>query len=179
MKASTITLGGILSGLTIIFLYLASVFKTNTLSFLTLASFMVPIGLIRGGLKAACLIYISSSFIAFMVIPLPITFLYILFFGIYGLIKYFSELSKNILLENFLKLLFANSIFALLLFIFQSLLGYDFFDKLSFFTARLPVFISPPISYIFIGLLAQSAFLIYDYALTLLIDYYHRYLGKF
>ncbi len=179
LKAQHLTLGGTLTALTMIFLYLASIFTTNTLTLLTLASFMVPIGLIRGGIKIACMIYISSSFLCLIVVPLNIALVYILFFGVYGLVKSIIEKKRILILEIFLKLVFFNSVFVILLILIQTLLGYSLFNKLQVVLAKYFISSTINLNYVVIGFLIQLAFLIFDYALTLLIDYYHKYASKF
>lgn len=179
MKIQNLTLGGILTALTIIFLYLASIFETNTLALLTLASFMVPIGLMRADLKTAALIYISSSLLSFFTVPLNIAFLYSLFFGIYGLIKYFTERFQLLPLEIFLKLIFFNSIFFILFMLMQKLLGYTVFSFLNTRVERYLAVNFEHSSFIILILVAQFGFLIFDYALTLLIHYYRKYASRF
>ena len=179
LKTKHLTVGGTLTALTMIFLSLASIFTTNTLTLLTLACFMVPIGLMRGGIKTACMIYISSSFLCLILVPLNISLAYILFFGVYGLVKSIIEKKRILVLEIFLKLIFFNSIFAILLILMQTLLGYSLLNKLQVVLTKYFISNNISLSYLFIGLLIQLAFLIFDYALTLLIDYYHKYASKF
>ncbi|WP_070000647.1 hypothetical protein [Cellulosilyticum sp. I15G10I2] len=175
MKTAHLTLGGILSALSIICLYLTSILTTNTLTLLTLASFMVPIGLIRGSLKTACLIYISSSCLSFIIVPLNIALLYSLFFGIYGIVKYLIERKRSLPLEIVLKLIFFNSISIFLLLLMQNVLGYKLFSNIQTFITNYFVLNASVVSYIVLWILGQLGFLVFDYALTLLIDYYYKY----
>jgi hypothetical protein len=139
---------------------------------------MVPIGLMRGSLKTACLIYMSSSMLSFFIVPLNIALLYTLFFGMYGLIKYFIERYRNLPLEIVLKLVFCNIMFFVVFIFMQRFLGYNVLNKLSnIFSAHLPLN-SQKISLLLIGFVIQFAFIIFDYALTLLIDYYQRLASK-
>jgi hypothetical protein len=172
LQAKDLTLGGILTALTLIALYLTIIFKTNTLTLLTLASFMVPLGLIRGTLKTACLIYISSSLLCFLVVPLNIALLYSLFFGLYGIVKYFIEKINHLYLELFLKLIFFNMIFFITLTLFQNLLGIHLFDSISQLIASYWPSLPKTVGFTSLWTISQVAFLLFDYALTLLIDYY-------
>lgn len=156
MKAKEITLSAILIALTIIILYLNLLLPISTISILTLASLLIPIALIRGSMKSAILVYISSSIIGLFLIPINIILLYILFFGIYGIVKYFIEKINNMPLEILFKFIFFNIILFISFFIFKT-------------------FISIQITKLPIGLfwiMAQVVFLIFDYALSLLITFY-------
>ena len=178
MKTSDFALGGLLTALGIIFLYLSAVFSTNTLTFLTLASFMVPICVLRSSTKTAFYVYISTSILSFFMTPLNIAFLYTAFFGIYGLIKYFIEKQKILTTEILLKLVFFNSVFFIFLSALEKLSGFNLFKNLHlFFVKNLPNASSLLISAL-VWLLSQVGFIIYDYALTLLIGYYHDYFPK-
>lgn len=175
MQAKDLTLGGILTALTLIALYLTIIFKTNTLTLLTLASFMVPVGLIRSTIKTACLIYISSSLLCFLIVPLNIALLYSLFFGLYGIVKYFIEKINHLYLELFLKLIFFNMIFFITLTLFQNLLGIHLFDPLNQLIARYWPAFPKTVGFTSLWTISQVAFMIFDYALTLLIDYYMKH----
>ena len=156
MKAKEITLSAVLIALTLIILYLNLIFPISTISILTLASLLIPVALIRGSMKSAILVYISSSIIGFFLLPINIILLYILFFGIYGIVKYFIEKIKNIPLEILLKLIFFNMIFFISFFLFNSFIAIQI--------TKLPLGI--------FWILAQVVFLVFDYALSLLITFY-------
>ncbi len=156
MKAKEITLSAILIALTIIILYLNLLLPISTISILTLASLLIPIALIRGSIKSAILVYIGSSIIGFFILPINIILLYILFFGIYGIVKFYIEKINKLPVEIIIKIIFFNIIFFIAFFIFDS-------------------FISIEITKLPIGLfiiVAQIVFLVFDYALTLLISFY-------
>ena len=123
LKAKDITLGGILIALTIITLYLNLIIPINTLAILTISACFVPIAIIRGNVKLGILVYITSSIIGFLIIPLNTMLPFILYFGIYGLIKFFIEKLKNMPLEIILKLAFSNLMLFLGYFLFTSFIG--------------------------------------------------------
>ncbi|MCF0149162.1 MAG: hypothetical protein HUJ77_12295 [Clostridium sp.] len=156
MKAKEITLSGILTGLTIVILYLNLLLPISTISILTLASLLVPIALIRGSMKSAILVYVASSIIGLFILPLNIIILYILFFGIYGIIKFYIEKINKLPLEIFIKLIFFNIILVLSFFVFKAFIPVEI--------TKLPIGI--------FVILAEIVFLVYDYALTLLISFY-------
>ena len=156
MKAKEITLSGILIGLTIVILYLNLLLPISTISILTLASLLVPIALIRGSMKSAILVYVSSSIIGLFILPLNIMILYILFFGIYGIVKFYIEKINKLPLEIFIKIIFFNIILFLSFFVFKTFIPIEI--------TKLPIGI--------FLIIAEIVFLVYDYALTLLISFY-------
>jgi len=156
MKAKEITLSGILTGLTIVILYLNLLLPISTISILTLASLLVPIALIRGSMKSAILVYVSSSIIGLFILPLNIIILYILFFGIYGIVKFYIEKINKLPLEIFIKIIFFNIILFLSFFVFKTFIPIEI--------TKLPIGI--------FLIIAEIVFLLYDYALTLLISFY-------
>lgn len=156
MKAKEITLSAILIALTIIILYLNLLLPISTISILTLASLLIPIALIRGSMKSAILVYISSSIIGLFLLPINIIILYILFFGIYGIVKYFIEKINNMPLEILFKIIFFNVILFISLFVFKAFIAIEI--------TKLPIGV--------FLIMAQVVFLIFDYTLTLLITFY-------
>lgn len=156
MKAKEITLSAVLIALTIVILYLNLLLPISTISILTLASLLIPIALIRGSMKSAILVYISSSIIGFFILPINIILLYILFFGIYGIVKFYIEKINKLTLEIFIKIIFFNVILFLSFFIFKSFIAIEI--------TKLPIWL--------FGIIAQIGFLVFDYALTLLISFY-------
>ena len=91
MKSRDIAIGGILVALTIIVLYATSILPISTLAILTIASAIIPICIIRSNVQTSIFVYISSSLIAFFLVPINISLLYFIFFGVYGIVKYFIE----------------------------------------------------------------------------------------
>lgn len=156
LKAKDLALGGILTSLTVIVLFINILIPINTFAILTISSCFVPIAIIRSNVRVGIFVYIASSIIGFFLVPLDIMIPYILYFGIYGLVKFYIEKLRNIPLEILLKLSFSN---------IMLILGYILFTK---FIA--PINLNIPIWILII--LAQIAFLIFDYALTLIITFY-------
>lgn len=156
MKAKDISLCGILTALTVIILYSTSLIPISTLSVLTLASCLIPICIIRSNIKNAIFVYMTSTLLSFFIVPINIVIFYGLFFGIYGIIKHFVERLRNLYLEIPIKLVTFNIIFFIALMIFSHLLG-DIILKL-------PLWL--------LWIMAQPIFIIFDYALTLIISFY-------
>lgn len=156
LKAKDLALGGILTALTIVTLFISILIPINTFAILTISSCFVPIAIMRSNVKIGILVYLASSIIGFFLVPLDIMIPFILYFGIYGLVKFYIEKLRNMPLEIVLKLVFSN----IMIFI-----GYILFTK---FVS--PINIDFPIWLLII--LAQIAFIIFDYALTLIITFY-------
>lgn len=153
LKAKDITLGGILIALTIITLYLNLIIPINTFAILTISSCYVPIAIIKDNIKLGILVYVASSIIGFLIIPLNIMIPFVLYFGIFGLVKFYIEKLKNLPLEIILKLAFSNLMLFLGYFLFTSFVG-----PINF---KLPLWM--------LLILVQFVFIIFDYALTLII----------
>ncbi|BCZ47425.1 hypothetical protein psyc5s11_34920 [Clostridium gelidum] len=163
MKSRYIAESGLLVALTLVILYATSVIPINTLSILTVASCLIPISIIRTSIKNTILVYIASSVLSFFLVRPNIALYYTLFFGVYGIIKYFIEKAKNIPLEIFLKLISFNILLGIIYFITKNLL----------------VVISPDLPLWILWLGAQIVFLVYDYALTLAISFFLKRFNKY
>ena len=163
MKSRYIAESGLLVALTLVILYATSVIPISTLSILTVASCLIPISIIRTSIKNTILVYAASSVLSFFLFPTNIALYYTLFFGVYGIIKYFIEKAKNIPLEIFLKLISFNILLGIIYFITKSFL----------------VVISPDLPLWILWLGAQIVFLVYDYALTLAISFFLNKFNKY
>lgn len=162
MKSKHIAESGILVAATIVILYTASILPISTLSVLTLASCLIPISIIRTSVKNAILVYLSSSLLSFFILPIKMSIYYILFFGIYGVMKYFIERLNKLTLEIILKIMCFNTLLGFIYFIVTNFLGN--------FSIKFPIYL--------LWLIAQIVFLIYDYALTMIISIYLQKLHK-
>lgn len=176
MSTKNIALGGLLTAVTIIILYVCILIPTNTLTLLTLASFMVPLALIRGNLKTAIVVYITTSLLSLIFFPINISLLYISFFGCYGLIKSFIERLDHLAIEWLLKLIVLNLVFLFCFNIFQSFLGIQLLEPLETLLQQF-ITISEFNPLLILWFITQAIFIVFDYALTLLIDTYYTYLG--
>lgn len=158
MKAKSIAEGGIAVALTVILLYLHSIIPISRLTFLTVASCIIPICVIRLSVKNAFIIYIASALLCAFIMPLQTTIYYALLFGPYGLIKYFIEKMSNKFLEIILKLISLNILSSAVITLLIKMTGINLLNQ--------------NIYYMICA--AQVVFLIYDYALTLIISIYYK-----
>lgn len=161
MKSNNIAQSGILIALTIAVLYSTSLIPISTLSILTIASCLIPISIIRTSIKNTILVYLSCSILSFFLVAINISILYTFFFGVYGILKFFIEKMHNIVYEIILKLITFNVLLFVIYIIFNLFIGFN-----------------PKISLWLISLIAQAIFLVYDYALTLIISYFLNKINK-
>lgn len=113
---------------------------------------------------AGWLFYAATSLLSFAIVPDKLEILpYVFFFGIYGLIKFYIELIKNIVFEYILKLFYFN----ICLFAAWYLVKLVFAAVIA---VKLPL-------WALIAVL-ETGFLVYDYAYTLFIVYYRQSLRK-
>lgn len=178
MKAKDISLGGILVALTTIVLYATSILPISTLAILTIASALIPVCIIRSNIQTSIFVYISSSLIAFFLVPINISFLYFVFFGVYGIIKYFIERIRKEKLEIVLKLVFFNIAFIIGFIIMENVLGVNIIEGLEVLMSRFFDTSGRAIASIILWIVAQPIFIIYDYAMTMIITFYMERINK-
>ena len=172
MNARDMALGGVLVALTSIILYMTSVIPTSTLTILTIASALIPICIIRSNVKTAIFVYFASSLISFFLVKINISLLYFIFFGVFGIIKFLIERLRNGMVEMILKLIFFNISFFIGFIVMQNVLGLNIIAGLKEVIFNVFNISSKNIATILLWLIAQPVFLIYDYAMTLIITFY-------
>lgn len=163
-NALNLAKGGMLTALGVIFVYLSSIVPVNKLFLLGIASSLIPLSVITTSIKNSIIVYLATSVICIFISSSKIVAIfYIAFFGLYGIVKYYIERIRIVYLEYILKLAFFNSVMFALFYTYQSFIP-------SIINLDKPLFL----------LLAGSevGFLIYDYALTLFIDYISRIVIK-
>ena len=164
MKSNHIAKGGIFAALSLILLYLSSVFPTNKLSILGIASCIIPLSIMLTGVKNTLVVYGAVSLLSLFIIPSKfISVTYILIFGSYGFVKYFVEKLRNIPLEIALKLLYFNASSAIIVLLYKLALVNIPHIKINIYL---------------LILVMQIAFIVYDYALTAFIYYANKNLLK-
>ena len=172
MNARDMALGGVLVALTSIILYMTSVIPTSTLTILTIASALIPICIIRSNVKTAIFVYFASSLISFFLVKINISLLYFIFFGVFGIIKFLIERLRNGMVEMILKLIFFNISFFIGFIVMQNILGLNIIAGLKEVIFNVFNISSKNIATILLWLIAHPVFLIYDYAMTLIITFY-------
>lgn len=163
-KASHIAKGGMITALTIIILYAGNIITVNTFFLLGIACALIPLCVLITDVRTATVVYGSSAVLAFLIIPDKLICLYyVLFFGPYGLIKLIIEKKDSIVMEIILKLAYYNA---------TLVLGYILYTNLFApnIDMKLPIFA--------VILVANIAFIILDYTLTVFSNYIKRIYSK-
>jgi len=162
MKSNHIARGGIFAALSLILLYLSSIFPTNKIFILGLASCIIPLSIMVTGIKNTLVVYCAVSLLGLLIIPSKlISVSYILIFGSYSFVKYFVEKLRNIPLEIILKLLYFNLTSAIIVNLYKLVL---------LKTLNINIYL--------VILIMEIAFIVYDYALTTFISYANKNLLK-
>lgn len=155
-----IAYSGILLALNIILLILVNIIPVNTLFILGLSSLPISIVIMEYGPKEGIIFYIGSVLLSFMIMANKVQWiLYVFTFGIYGLLKYIIEKDRSFAQEYIFKILVANVLIIIVYIIIKS-------------------FIYVPIN-IFVILIFEISFIIYDFAYSQFIDFYNGKLRRF
>lgn len=156
--------GGILTSIGVILLYLSTISPTSKVYILGVASCLIPLSVIITNIRNSFLVYIATSIISILMLGFKGSVIaYVLFFGLYGFIKYYIERLRNIPLEIILKLLYFNVSVGIIFYLYKL-----------FFAGLLKI--NLPLYQVIIML--QFMFVIFDYALTLFIAYVTKLLAK-
>jgi hypothetical protein len=156
-----IATGGILLALSVVTLFGAAFVPGIELTLYALSSVYVAVIVIESGAGMGWLFYIASVLLSAILVPNKAGLIpYVIFFGVYAIIKYWIEKSKKLSqpVEIILKLLFANAMLALGYAVF----GAAFTGAIQLPDAAWPVLLAG----------AQLFFLAYDYILTLVIGFW-------
>ena len=159
-RGKKIALGGVVSGLSIVSLYLAAILPTNRLLFFALSSIFIAAVVIEYGVSPAFATYIAISVLGLVLVPNKLMMNpYIFFFGYYGIIKYYIEKKNRFILAWLIKIILFNA-------------------ALWIMYATAKVFIAQNIvneyGLLMVAVLAQVAFIAYDIGYTAAISYYRK-----
>jgi hypothetical protein len=156
-----VTIGAMLLAISVITLYIQTILPVANFTLYMLSSFYIAFVIMETGPKAGWLFYFASIILAVIFVPDKIFLIpYVLFFGIYGMAKYYIERLRKLPLEWALKIIFFNSALGILILFFQELI----IGRISL--PDLPVAI-------LLGAL-EAAFIAYDYLYTLVIEFYTK-----
>ncbi len=156
-RVKRITLSGILLAFTVISVFLAATLPTSKLSLYALSSLFIAVIIIEFGAKAGWVFYMASAILSALLVPRLEVIPFIVFFGVYGLVKLYVERINNRIIEYLLKLVYFNICLVL---------GFIFMKEIIFDGLSIPA----PV-YIVAGIL-EIVFIVYDYIYTLFIRFY-------
>jgi hypothetical protein len=158
LKTRSIALNGVLGALAVVCLLLADFLPTNTISLYALSSFFVSIAIVENGVRAGWIFYIATGLLSLIIVPDKMILIpYVLFFGMYGIVKFYIEKLRRIVIEYILKFIYFNACAAVIYAAAASLL------------AGLPVM---KLSWWILIAAAEAVFFIYDIVYTMFINYY-------
>ena len=122
-RTRIITTSALMTSLTMVFLYLSSVFPTMQLTFIAAASLFVVVEVIEAGIKGGLLVFAGSTLLGFLIVPDKTSvILYALFFGYYPIVKSLAERIENVFLRWAVKLVVMNAALAVILYFFGELI---------------------------------------------------------
>lgn len=158
---------GMLGTLTVISLLFAVILPTTKLSLYCLSSFFISVIIFEYRISAGWLFFVTTNLLAYIVIPDKLAVIpYTAFFSLYGIVKYYAEKVKNIVVEFLIKYIFFNACLILALYLTKELFLYQSTTDLKY-----PLWI--------MVIILQIVFFIYDYVYTMVINYYRNKLRKF
>ena len=156
-RVKSITLSGILLAFTVICVFLAATLPTSRLTLYAVSSLFVAVIIIEVGVKSGWAFYLASSILSVVLVPRLEVIPFVVFFGLYGLIKLYIEKLNSRVLEYVLKLIYFNICLVLGLFFLKELI-------LDGVKLSAPVYI--------VAALLEVVFIVYDYVYTLFIRFY-------
>jgi hypothetical protein len=110
-RTKRLALTGMLSALIVIALVLESIAPTGRLGFYVLAAFILSVILMETGIKWAWISYIATCLLGLLIVPEKLNVLpYVLFFGIYTMLKYHIESIRKVWVEIIIKLAVFNAV---------------------------------------------------------------------
>lgn len=108
--AGKVALGGILTALALVFLYLSAFVPTGQVGIAAVAGLFPMAGVISAGISTGLFCWAAAGILAMILVPAKGTvLLFLLFLGIYPVAKSLIERLKNLILEWIIKLLVFNA----------------------------------------------------------------------
>ncbi len=155
-----LALGGILTALSVICLFLSGVISINTFAFLTLSSCFTGVMHIEGKTKYSLLTFLAVSFISFLLPVDRISLIYYFgFFGYYPILKGYIEKIRRLSIELILKTVLYLLVSFFGVYLFSFIMGITLSEKLP---------------WQILAIVLTVVFHIYDYALSIFFSFYER-----
>ena len=106
-----VALTAVLAAVSLILLYLSTLLPTGRMGIVALAGLTPAAAVVSSGVGAGVLCYAGTGILALILLPdKGGALLYLLFFGLYPIVKYAVERLRRLPLELFLKLVFFNGV---------------------------------------------------------------------
>lgn len=164
-SAGRIAITAMLTALSLILLYVSAFLPTGRMGVVAAAGLLPAAAVVSGGLSAGALCWAGTGLLGLLLLPdKGNALLYLLFFGIYPLVKCLVERLRKLPLEILLKLVFFNAVFSVF-----------WFGLRAVFLSALPL---PELAHWLVYLLGNIVFLVYDFGFSKLIDVYVQRVDK-
>ena len=164
-KTRKMTLSALLAALTVVLLYIASIWPTGQLGLVAAASLFAAAAVIEAGLGSGISVFIVSAVLGMLIVPnRAAPLLYILFFGWYPVVKSLIERLRGNVRQWVLKLLVFNASLTIIWFMLRHLIIGFLGDTSNVILAYLG---------------GNVLFVVFDYGFTKLIWYYINRVSKF
>lgn len=158
-KARQVAMGGILTALSLVSLYLASLTPTGQLGVVAIAGFLPAAAAVSGGLPTGAICYAATGMLGLLIVPdKGGVLLFLLLFGLYPLVKSLIERMDRLPLEWVCKIVFFNAALTVAWFFLRTAL-----------LTGLPDFFG---QFWFLYLIGNLVFVIYDIGLSKIITFY-------
>lgn len=156
-----VALSAMLTALSLALLYMAALMPSGRMGLTAAAGFFPAAAVVSCGLPAGFLCYGGTAILALLLLTdKGLALLYLLFFGLYPVLKGVIERIRRLPLELLLKLLFFNGVFSLVLLGFSAL----FFSLVAW--EGLPLW--------GLYLAGNGVFLLYDFGFSKVISFYRQ-----
>ena len=165
-QARRVSRGGLLTALILVLLILRNLAPTADLAFLALTSLCVAIAVIELDIRTAGLVYLASALLSLAYPGLASALPYIVLFGPYPLLRALIDSRCRRLPAALFKLLAGNLLAGLAFFIFARADILSLVDKYG------------PILWVVLPFLLQLVWLLFDFTLSLLIQFYMTRLSR-
>lgn len=164
-RAGRLALCAMLTALSLVCLTIATAAPSGRLGLTALAGLFPAAAVVSYGLPAGFLCYVGTALLALLFLAdKAVALLYVLFLGIYPMVKGLAERLRSVVVELVLKLGFFNLMFTVALYGFSG-----FLTGLLFFSGQ-----SLPLFYLF----GNVIFLLYDFGFSQVIEFYRRRIDK-
>lgn len=164
-NSKQISRGAMVTVLSIILMYMATVIPTTRIFLLSLSSFLIAILIIETSISKALVSFLSTSVLGVILIPNKLLLIpYITFLGYYAVVKLYIEKLDNLVLEWIIKIV-----------IFNIVLYINYVILINVFSQKIVL----PFGLIFVVLGLQIVFIIYDYTFSMFIQYYSNNLKRY
>ena len=122
-SARTVALSAVLTAVSLVFLYIATLAPSGRMGLTAVAGLFPAAAVVSCGLPAGFLCYGGTAILSFLLLTdKGLALLYLVFFGLYPMVKGLIERLRRLPLELVLKLAFFNAVLSLVLIGFSSLL---------------------------------------------------------